>query len=67
MWIQFLVLNLEQIHIRCGSRAGGVQGPGSSFLAHDVGFLTLGPKLDPFFVFRPKLPSCRRWNDGLLV
>ena len=30
-----------------GSREGGVQGAGPPFLAHVVGFLMLGPKLDP--------------------
>ena len=42
---------------------GGVQGvrtpPPPPFLGHDVGFLTLGPKLDPppFFACRPKMDS----------
>ena len=41
-----------------GSRGGGgVQGVRTPPLGHDVGFLTLGPKLDPppFFACRPKM------------
>ena len=38
---------------------GGARGSGPPFLTHVVGFLTLGPKLDPlldplFFACRPK-------------
>ena len=45
LWLGHLVRTSSMYHYRCGSRGGGgVQG---SLLCHDVGFLTLGPKLDP--------------------
>ena len=35
---------------------GGSRGSGPPLLGHDVGFLTLGPKLGPpFFACRPKM------------
>ena len=46
---------------------GGSRGSGPPPLGHDVGFLTLGPKLDtppPFFACRPKMqwPPPPPWN-----
>ena len=39
-----------------GPGGGGPGGPDPPLLGHDVGFLTLGPKLDPpFFACRPKM------------
>ena len=43
-------------HVSGGSRGGGSRGSGHPLLGHDVGFLTLGPKLDPaLFSCRPKM------------
>ena len=36
---------IKETHGRIGG--GGSRGSGPSFLVHDVGLLTLGPKLDP--------------------
>ena len=39
-----------------GGGGGGFQGVRTPLLGHDVGFLTLGPKLDPpCFACRPKM------------
>ena len=49
-------------HRACsGGSRGGSRGSAPPLLGHDVGFLTLGPKLDPlldpplFFACRPKM------------
>ena len=48
-------------HGRIRRGGGGSRGSGPPFLGHDIGFLTLGPKLDPswtpppFFACRPKM------------
>ena len=40
-----------------GSRGGGPGGPDPPLLGHDVGFLTLGPKLDP-----PPFVNVQEWG-----
>ena len=50
-----------------GSGGGGGRGSGPPLLCHDVGFLTLGPKLDPppfFFACRPKMDPPLFRNRG---
>ena len=48
-----------------GGGGGGGGGSGPPLLGHDVGFLTLGPKLDPpFFACRPKMDPPPFKNPG---
>ena len=43
---------------------GGSRGSGPPLLGHDVGFLTLGPKLDPPFCECPRMGVFFNFSEG---
>ena len=61
MTVCFLHISSEDITMHGRIGGGGVQGVRTiPFLAHVVGFLTLGPKLDP--LLEPPVFACRPQN-----